>query len=62
MTKDEIYETAKTEGGEVRMCNGIKCTVLGFKGGVHMMSKERATTEKRTEKRPVCGRFKDTPC
>ena len=55
MTKDEIYETAKTEGKEVRMCNGTKCTALGFMDGVHSMSKERAITEKHTEKRPVCG-------
>ena len=61
MTKDEISETAKTEGKEVRMCDGTKCTVLGFKGRVHLMSKKRAITEKRPEKRPVCGRFVDMP-
>ena len=43
------------------MCNGTKCTALGFMDGVHSMSKERAITEKRTETRPVCGRYKDMP-
>ena len=61
MTKDEIYETAKTEGKEVRMCNGTKCTALGFMDRVHWMSKERAIAEKCPEKRTVCGRFKDMP-
>ena len=43
------------------MCNGAKCTALGFMDGAHSMSKERAITEKRPEKRTVCGRFKDMP-
>ena len=61
MTKEEIYEEAKAEGKEVRMCNGLGCIALGFKGGLHSMSKERKVAEGRTEVRPVCGRYTDAP-
>ena len=58
MTKAEIYEKAEAEGKEVRMCNGLGCTALGFKGDVHWMSQARKVAEGRTEARPVCGRYR----
>ena len=61
MTKEEIYEEAKAEGKEVRMCNGLGCTALGFKGDVHKMSQARKVAEGRTEVRPVCGRYRLEP-
>ena len=45
MTKAEIYEKAEAEGKEVRMCNGLGCTALGFKGDVHWMSQARKVAE-----------------
>ena len=61
MTKEEIYEKAAAEGKEVRMCNGLGCIALGFKGDVHWMTQARKRAEGRTEPRPVCGRFRDEP-
>ena len=64
MTKDEISETAKTEGKEVRMCNGLGCTALGFKGDVHWMSQARKVAEGRTDRGApsVPGRYdRDEP-
>ena len=61
MTKAEIYEKAEAEGKEVRRCNGIGCTALGFKGKSHAMSMERKAAEGRTEARPVCGRYRVEP-
>ena len=50
MTKAEIYEKAEAEGKEVRMCNGLGCTALGFKGDVHWMSQARKVAEGRTDR------------
>ena len=61
MTEAEIYEKAKAEGKQVRRCNNANCTALGFMGGVHSMSMKRKAAEMRTETRPVCGYYRDTP-